>query len=106
MEWLRPKDYHVPCLRCFGQLRKAVLFPGGEPWGWGGGSGGVGLKLPPADLTCHIGDGRRGGRSSQGFLPGGLICIFYLVFFPEREPCSVEGSKLVEGRELIQNRAA
>ena len=48
MEWLRPKDYRVPCLRCFGQLRKAVLFPGGEPWGGGWGSGGGGLKLPPA----------------------------------------------------------
>lgn len=74
--------------------------------GWGVGIRRRRTEAPSSLLTCHIGDGRRGGRSSQGFLPGGLICIFYLVFFPEYEPCSVEGSKLVEGRELIQNRAA
>lgn len=37
MEWLRPKDYHVTCLRCFWQLRKAVVVPGGKPWDGGGG---------------------------------------------------------------------
>lgn len=98
VEWLRPKDYHVTCLRCFWRPRKLWLFlVENHGMGVGSGGGGSGALQPTSRVTLET-EGEA-GVSLRVSCPIGFICIFYFVFFPEQEPCSM-GSKVVEEKRI------
>ena len=75
MEWLRPKDDHVTCLRSFWQLREAVLVPGGEPWD-GGGVRRRRTEAPSSPPTVS----RWRQREKREFLSGFLARWFHMHF--------------------------
>ena len=84
---------------------KAVVVPGGKPWDGGGGQEEEDRSALQPTSRVTLETGGEAGVSLRVSCPV-VSYAFSTLCCSQSEPCSIEGSKVVERRELIQNRAA